>query len=466
MDIFIGRVAENKYYAKTGYIDVICFQLSSEQGFASKIRKEFNLEDIDKYLIPSYAKGLTGDGLNTCPCRVLSPLGAGENYGMFSLPQVNSVGLVMRIESDNSKYWSSEDRYIWLGGLYGGKMFEEVMTLPNDDTVSEKLVHEDNVYTDENSKAGTSDTITESPYRQEGMFLVKLKTSKTDTDTQNEKNQQHIHYASIPCDDELVMRKSRITLRHNDYDEDDNRVGITDLTFEKPRLQLSRFTQKDHDDSIREEQIEIFDNEKIKLQFLNKDTKVDRWLTIDNDKMELQYDDPEGKKNHTLQFDNTNHSMNFDFKDDDGQIERQIRWDDNDLSVMFDNFGGSQKVKMTFDKNGTMTLETTKDCNVNVKGATTVNVDKDTTVNTKGNTTIKTTGNTNIESTGNCTVKGVNVDVNGTAACTINAPSVTVTGGMLNIKGTVSPSSSGPFCGLPMCPILKVPHAGMMVAGT
>ena len=467
MNIFIGRVAENKYYSETGYIDVIAFQLSYENGFASKIRKEFELKDIAENLLPSYSEGLRGDGLNVCHCRILSPLGAGNNYGMFCLPQVNSVGLVLQMDEENAEYWTSNDRYIWLGGLYGGKMYNENITLPNDDTDSELLEHEDIAYTDKNSKTGTEDTIYNSPYRQEGMFLVKLKTSKTDEDVENEKNQQHIHYESIPCENEFLMKKTKITLRHNDYDEDDQRLGITDFTIEKPRLQLSRFKVNEHSDEKdekREEQVEVFDDEKIKLQFLNKDTKVDRWLSFDNDKIDLQFDDPDNKKNHTLQFNNTDNAMNFEFKDDDNKIDRQIAWNDNDLTVKFDKNG--KKVVMTFDKDGNMSLETSKDCNIDISGANTVNISKNCDVKVQGNTNVKTTGNTKIESTGSCDIQGTTTTIKGTATCKINTPMAQITGGTLQVNGVAAPTGSGPFCGLPACPILGIPHAGNMVIGT
>lgn len=485
MNVFIGRVAENRFYSKTGYIDVVAFQLSYENGFSRHLRKEFNLEDIINDIIPSYDEGLRADGMNICKCRVLSPLGAGNNYGMFTLPQVNSVGLILELDDANAQYWTSNDRYIWLGGLYGGKMHNEVMTLPCDDTESELLEHEENVYTDENEREGTEDTILESPYREEGMFLVKLKTSKTGTDPDNERDKQHIHYDTIPCDNEFVMRKTRTTLRYNTYDDDDQRLGITDLTFEKPRLQLSRFTAREHSedkDDIREEQIEVFDDEKIKLQFLNKKTKVDRWLQIDNDMMEMQFDDPEGKKNHIIHFNNTNHEMNIDFKDDDTQIERQIKWDDNDLTVKFDNYGGSQFVTMSFDKDGTVTVHATKDCKINIDKASEVKIGTNSKVSIGGNSEVKVSGNSKIETTGttdiistgpstleskaSCTVKGMTVDVDAQTMCTVKGAMVKITGGTLMTNGMAPPTGSGPFCALPMCPIIKIPHSGNIVMGT
>lgn len=77
----------------------------------------------------------------------------------------------------------------------------------------------------------------------------------------------------------------------------------------------------------------------------------------------------------------------------------------------------------------------------------------------KGDVTITTNGNTNIEVIGNS-----NIRVNKTA--TLDCPNVTIKGGTLNVKGSVAPMGSGPFCAIPVCPLTGAPHLGTRVVGT
>lgn len=454
MNVFIGRVAENKYYAETGYIDVVAFQLGYEAGLASQLRNEFSLKDIQD-LIPSYKDGLVGDGVDVCRCRILSPLGAGKNYGMFSMPQVNSVGLVLELDNFNSEYWSSNDRYIWLGGLYGGKMYDEVLTLPNDDTDELNLNHEDNAYTSRNEDESTEDTITDSPYVNEGMFLIKLKTSKTDADVDNEKKQQHVHFDTIPSEAEFVMRKNKITLRHNKYDEEDVRIGYSDLAMDNQKVQISRITNNDGDDEKREEQIEVFDGDKIQLQFLNKDTKIDRKLTLDNDKADLQFDDPDNNKNLSLQLNNSDNFIDLNLTKD--STTNQVKIEEDKITINANN-----KATIKLDKDGNITISAEGKCNIETKQETKIEASGD----------CKVTGmNVDVEAKVSCKVKGLTVDVKGTSvnvkgtAVSITGENGMGTGAALTVGGVAAPTGSGPFCGIPVCPIVGVPHAGSIVAG-
>ena len=72
---------------------------------------------------------------------------------------------------------------------------------------------------------------------------------------------------------------------------------------------------------------------------------------------------------------------------------------------------------------------------------------------------IKVDGDVKIEVAGDATI-----DV----ACStiLNCPDVEITGGMLTVKGNVSPTGQGPFCAIPVCPVTGAPHIGHIVDGT
>ena len=90
-----------------------------------------------------------------------------------------------------------------------------------------------------------------------------------------------------------------------------------------------------------------------------------------------------------------------------------------------------------------------------------IKIDKDGNidVNAEKDMTIKVAGNVNIEVAGNCCV-----DVKGSTE--LSCPDVTITGGQLTVAGSCAPTSQGPFCAIPVCPVTGAPHIGHVVSGT
>ena len=52
------------------------------------------------------------------------------------------------------------------------------------------------------------------------------------------------------------------------------------------------------------------------------------------------------------------------------------------------------------------------------------------------------------------------------SGATIKTVNGKITGGMLQVTGMVAPKGIGPFCALPFCPVIGLPHAGDTVVGT
>ena len=68
-------------------------------------------------------------------------------------------------------------------------------------------------------------------------------------------------------------------------------------------IQLIRIKNAQSDDNKRTEQIQVFDDEKIELRFLNKDTKIDRKITVDNNNILLSFDNPNNEHKVTISID-------------------------------------------------------------------------------------------------------------------------------------------------------------------
>ena len=80
-----------------------------------------------------------------------------------------------------------------------------------------------------------------------------------------------------------------------------------------------------------------------------------------------------------------------------------------------------------------------------------ISTEKDLSLEIKGNHEEKITGDRKFDVTGNMEIK---------------ATKTTLTGGQLECKGTPTPSGSGCFCAIPVCPVTGAPHSGSMVMGT
>ena len=88
---------------------------------------------------------------------------------------------------------------------------------------------------------------------------------------------------------------------------------------------------------------------------------------------------------------------------------------------------------------------------VDEEGTVSISTDKDINVSAKGNITAKCDGDLNVEANGNATVK---------------SPNTKLTGGNVEIGGSVAPSGQGALCGMPFCAYSGAPQTGKISSGT
>lgn len=107
--------------------------------------------------------------------------------------------------------------------------------------------------------------------------------------------------------------------------------------------------------------------------------------------------------------------------------------------------------------NGTMDMICDQGCSLKAK-----NLD----IEVKETANIKTRDLT-VEAENNVTIEAAaDVRVKAGTSAVVDAPQVSITGGMLTVDGAAAPSGSGPFCALPTCLFTGAPHVGNMVSGT
>lgn len=76
-------------------------------------------------------------------------------------------------------------------------------------------------------------------------------------------------------------------------------------------------------------------------------------------------------------------------------------------------------------------------------------------------------GKSEVEISGESSVKiGGNVNLKVDGNTVLDCPSVKITGGKLEVAGTSSTDTSGPFNCIPVCPFSGAPHSGKIVSGT
>lgn len=103
----------------------------------------------------------------------------------------------------------------------------------------------------------------------------------------------------------------------------------------------------------------------------------------------------------------------------------------------------NNKTLLTIDEEGNVSIST--------DGSISVSSEKNVSVSAKGDVTAKCDGDLNVEAKGNATVK---------------SPNTKLTGGNVEIGGSVTPSGMGALCGIPFCPYSGAPQTGKISSGT
>lgn len=141
----------------------------------------------------------------------------------------------------------------------------------------------------------------------------------------------------------------------------------------------------------------------------------------------------------------------FDYATTDGSTSVNIK-PDNSLEIK-----NLDKSTVIIDKEGNITVKNEGKTEITTKGDATIKVDGKTSVESAKDITVKSNAKISVEAGTSATVTAKQAK--------IDAKLVQITGGTLQVNGTVAPSA-GPFCGIPTCPVTGLPHGGNIVANT
>lgn len=112
--IYKARVIDTSMFPKTGKIRVRRFDTAHGENDTEDLSKF--PKSISELSEPVMINGQPAIKHNDQEAFVYSPFGGGYDYGMFYLPQVNSVGLISDLGNTNDV--SNLGNYVWLGAIY------------------------------------------------------------------------------------------------------------------------------------------------------------------------------------------------------------------------------------------------------------------------------------------------------------------------------------------------------------
>jgi len=212
---------------------------------------------------------------------VFSPIGGGENYGLFFLPQVNTKGLVAFI--GNPFYQGGT--CFWLGSLFEPEMKDGNATKIN--FPSDKV----------NANGGGQDGFTNSTLNMDadlsGSLVMRLKSTsynKEETDINKQKNA--LNWEMANTENLVVVNKQKVLVHHSlEYDDKQNEKAFNELKMDTNTVTAT--ISKDIDDTKKKEAtISIYKNDQEKnmgfsVSTNDEDTKISNEIVGDKNGMSI-----------------------------------------------------------------------------------------------------------------------------------------------------------------------------------
>lgn len=178
--------------------DISCFK---QTGKIKTRISAFNNGAVSRDLINGYESesfaDITSRDILT---DIMLPFGGGSNYGMFKLPQVNSVGLVAFIDA-------SKTSPIWIGST-ANSIIDEYNNITQLDFPTDRDNEEPAVYMDESDNAIFN-------FDDDNAFIIKTKTNKLD----DLLHPETMVWSNNPVENSFILSSAKAKIRHR-IDED------------------------------------------------------------------------------------------------------------------------------------------------------------------------------------------------------------------------------------------------------
>jgi len=153
---------------------------------------------------------------------VYSPIGGGDDYGMFFMPQVNSEGIVLMLgdASDNS------NEFIWLGSIF--EMKEGTIKMPSD-TMNTANGFENNTFINE---------------LLNGALVLKLRSTQLKDATIPEESKNSLNWKKAPIENLIVLNRNKVLVEHSVLDDDGKSIGNSLLTMNEKGTNITYLSEE------------------------------------------------------------------------------------------------------------------------------------------------------------------------------------------------------------------------------
>lgn len=215
--VYRAQVIDNSQFLTTGKIRV-------------RIAKHYygRMSDLSEF--PERIKeGLYFDSFNELKhmdsdVHIYSPIGGGNDYGMFFMPQVNSYGIVLMLGDASD----SSNEFIWLGSIF--EMDENKTVKIPSDTMN------------------TINGLEQGSFINEllnGAMILKLRSTYLEDQTTPEKSKATLDWKQAPVENLVVLNKNRILIEHSVLDNDNELIGNSIFLMSEGGASLS-YLSKDY----------------------------------------------------------------------------------------------------------------------------------------------------------------------------------------------------------------------------
>jgi len=160
---------------------------------------------------------------------VFSPIGGGENYGAFFLPQVNSKGLVAFVGNTIER----SNVCFWLGSLVSptyNRTELETLNFPSDKPLANGATS--NGFENKTTNLDNTDL--------NGALIIRLKSTHYDVnETDKTKTQDNLNWEKSNNENFILINKNKIIIHHSsEFDSSQHELTSEDITIDKNNISL------------------------------------------------------------------------------------------------------------------------------------------------------------------------------------------------------------------------------------
>ena len=203
-----------------------------------RIKKLYN-DDTDLNIKKNYNKDFfVQDLLKDLDAYIYSPIGGGENYGLFMLPQVGSIGIIQFLNGDTKKP-------VWMGTVFSPELDKNgniIKTkIPNDDPYAE------GANTDGATREKNTDTTTKKKTLS-GENAIILRTKKTNSPLKSG-GIDNVDFDKQRTENIIVISDEYVKITHfSKWQEKKDKLSAAPEQFEE--ISIGMYKEKDVNGNI------------------------------------------------------------------------------------------------------------------------------------------------------------------------------------------------------------------------